>query len=235
MSTAETVPGTRKLQIPPLENGDRLSRSEFERRYHAMPKNVKAELIRGVVYMASPARFDLHGRPDSRSTVWLGTYAAATPGMDFASNSTVRLTSDTEPQPDAVLFIRPEYGGTVVISDDDYIENSPDLIVEVAASSVSIDLGAKFEAYAEAGVREYVVWRTLDGAIDWFALREGHYVPLGPDEAGVLRSDAFPGLWLSVPAALQRDMAAILATLRQGIKSPEHARFAAELASRRVP
>ncbi|HEY9640974.1 MAG TPA: hypothetical protein V6C57_10855 [Coleofasciculaceae cyanobacterium] len=27
----------RLAKIPPLESGDRLSRSEFERRYHAMP------------------------------------------------------------------------------------------------------------------------------------------------------------------------------------------------------
>jgi Uma2 family endonuclease len=233
MSATETVPGVRKLPVPPLENGDRLSRDEFERRYHAMPKNVKAELIRGVVYMASPARFEVHGRPDSRSTVWLGTYSAATPGTDFASNSTVRLTADSEPQPDSVLFIRPEFGGTVVLSEDDYIENSPDLIVEVAASSASIDLGAKFDAYANAGVREYIVWRTLDDAIDWFVLRDNNYVALTADAAGIIRSEVFPGLWFDVPAALRRDTAAILATLQQGLQSPEHARFVAELQARR--
>ena len=229
MSVPTATGDARKSRIPPLENGDRLSRDEFERRYHAMPKDVKAELIRGVVYMASPARYDSHGRPDGRSIVWVGTYSASTPGTDFAPNSTVRLTQDSEPQPDSVLFITPEYGGTVVISEDDYIENSPDLIVEVAASSVSIDLGAKFDEYAEAGVREYVVWRTLDDAIDWFVLRSGAFVPLTPDGAGILRSEVFPGLWLNVPAALCRDMAAILATLQQGLQSPEHARFVAEL------
>jgi len=40
--------------LPPLENGDRLTQVEFERRYHAMPHVKKAELIEGVVYMASP-------------------------------------------------------------------------------------------------------------------------------------------------------------------------------------
>ena len=37
------------LTIPPLENGDKLTRAEFERRYHAMPNLKKAELIEGVV------------------------------------------------------------------------------------------------------------------------------------------------------------------------------------------
>jgi len=234
MSATTAAGDPRAESIPPLEDGQRLSRAEFEPRYHAMPKNVKAELIRGIVYMASPARFDLHARPDSRSTVWPGTYAGGRPGLDFAAHATVRLRPDTEPQPDAVLFIQPEHGGSVVISDDDYIENSPDLIVEFAASSASIDLGAKFDAYADAGVREYVVWRTLDGAIDWFILREGAFVPLVPGADGIIRSATFPGLWLGVAAALQRDMAASLATLQQGLQSPEHARFVAELAARRT-
>ncbi|MEM9220448.1 MAG: Uma2 family endonuclease, partial [Cyanobacteria bacterium P01_F01_bin.150] len=32
------------VKTPPLENGDRLSRAEFERRYQAMPHLRKAEL-----------------------------------------------------------------------------------------------------------------------------------------------------------------------------------------------
>ena len=49
--------------IPPLENGDRLTRDEFERRYDAMPDLKKAELIEGEVYMPSPVRHGRHGRP----------------------------------------------------------------------------------------------------------------------------------------------------------------------------
>jgi hypothetical protein len=51
------------LKIPPLENGDRLTSHEFERRYHAMPNLKKAELIEGVVYVASPLRIKSHGEP----------------------------------------------------------------------------------------------------------------------------------------------------------------------------
>lgn len=48
----------RKIEVttPPLENGDRLTREEFEIRYSAMPELKKAELIEGVVYLASPVR-----------------------------------------------------------------------------------------------------------------------------------------------------------------------------------
>ncbi len=48
---------TPNLTTPPLESGDSLSRAEFERRYQAMSDIKKAELIEGVVYMASPLRY----------------------------------------------------------------------------------------------------------------------------------------------------------------------------------
>ncbi len=67
--------------IPPLENGDRLTRYEFERRYDTMPQNKKAELIEGVVYMAAALRFRSHGEPHSNIMGWLWTYKTATPGV----------------------------------------------------------------------------------------------------------------------------------------------------------
>ena len=54
--------------IPPLENGDRLSLAEFERRYENMPSLKKAELIKGVVLMGSPVRFVQHGRPHANGS-----------------------------------------------------------------------------------------------------------------------------------------------------------------------
>jgi hypothetical protein len=54
--TKASESGTTPHYIPPLENGDRLSRAEFERRYNAMPHLKKAELIEGIVYMPSPVR-----------------------------------------------------------------------------------------------------------------------------------------------------------------------------------
>jgi hypothetical protein len=37
-----------RVTIPPLENGDLLTRNEFDRRYTAMPGLEKAELIEGI-------------------------------------------------------------------------------------------------------------------------------------------------------------------------------------------
>jgi len=101
----------RAEDVPPLENGAHLSASEFLRRYETMPEVKKAELINGVVYMASPLRIDRHGEPDNLIQTWLGVYSIATPGVKSASNSTTRLGPDDVPQPDALLRILPECGG----------------------------------------------------------------------------------------------------------------------------
>src|SRR5436190_799657 len=105
VSRPSVSPILRDGQIPPLEPGDRLTREEFERRYDAMPNLKKAELIEGVVFLPSPVRQRRHGRPHTHLLTWLGTYEAATPGVETGDNSTVRLDNDNEPQPDAQLFI----------------------------------------------------------------------------------------------------------------------------------
>ncbi|MGB3558216.1 MAG: Uma2 family endonuclease [Geitlerinemataceae cyanobacterium] len=217
------------VKLPPLESGDRLTRYEFEQRYQAMPHLKQAELIEGVVYVASPVRISNHGRPHAKIIGWLLVYQAATPGVDLADNATVRLDADNEPQPDALLRIEPEVGGNSRISEDDYIEGAPELIAEIAASSASYDLGDKLNAYRRNGVREYIVWQSYENKIDWFRLQEGRYVALEPDEEGIIRSEVFPGLWLSVAALRGGNLAEVLAVLQRGLQTPEHQEFVESL------
>lgn len=210
-------------QILPLENGDRLSQIEFERRYAAMPKVKKAELVEGVVYIASPVRAKSHGLPHAAIMAWLSSYWIATPGIELSDNATVRLDPDNEPQPDALLRI--ESGGQSLISEDDYIEGAPELIVEIAASSASYDLYDKKRVYRRNGVQEYIVWQTFENKLDWFILQAGEYVLLQPDDNGVVRSLVFPGLWLDIAALLAGDIAKAIAVLQLGLAAPEHAEF----------
>lgn len=208
------------LTIPRLQNGDRLTRPEFERRYHAMPEHIKAELIEGIVYMASPLRAGHHGRPHAAIIGWLAAYWAATPGVDLLDNTTVRLDADNEPQPDALLRIAK--GGQSTISVDDYVEGAPELIVEIAASSVSIDLNDKLKVYRRNEVQEYIVWRVEDGELDWFQLQQGRYLRCETDERGLYRSNIFPGLWLDAGALLSGNLARVLSIVQQGCATQEH-------------
>jgi Uma2 family endonuclease len=212
-----------------LQAGDLLTRREFERRYETMPHIKKAELIEGVVYMGSPVHDEGHGSPHTNMVGWLVNYRVVTPGLHLADNTTLRLDPDNEVQPDIMARIDPVSGGKSRRTNDDFVEGAPELIVEIAATSAAIDLRDKKRVYRRAGVQEYIVWQVYDGRIDWWELREGDYVALQPDAAGVLRSNVFPGLWLDVPAMLADDMLKVLAALQQGINTPEYAAFVERL------
>ena len=197
-----------------LENGDRLDRDEFERRYST--SNIKkAELIEGIIYVASPLRFTPHGNPHAEIITWLGNYQAAITGLEVEIEPTVRLDQDNEPQPDAVLFRR---SGNAQIDADGYITGAPEFIAEIAASTVSYDLHSKKNAYERNGVKEYLVWRTIDQEIDWFILENGKYRILEPDASGIICSQEFTGLWLNVKAILRHDLSTVLKTLQMGLQ-----------------
>lgn len=218
MTPESTIP---PLSVPPLENGDRLTRSEFERRYYTMHQ-VKAELIEGTVYMSSPLRAKNHGEPHAYIMGWLAVYKAATPGVQVLDNATVRLDADNEPQPDALLRIEQ---GQSRISEDDYVEGAPELIVEIAASSASLDLHEKLKVYRRNQVQEYLVWQVYESHFNWFRLREGEYIQLEPNAEGIICSQVFPGLWLDKTALLAGNLARVLEVLQQGLSIPEHHNF----------
>lgn len=230
MSTiSPSSPLRQNSPLPPLENGDRLTRGEFRRRWQAMPQLKRAELIEGVVYMAAAVRHRQHGRPQGWVLAWLGQYAFQTPGIDFGDNATVGLDDANDPQPDAYLLLPPAVGGLAKETADGYLEGPPAFIAEVAASSSSIDLHDKFAVYQRHGVREYLIWRVLDNSIDWFVLDGGVYQPLPVSADGSVRSQTFPGLWLNLAAMLSGDGKGVYATLAEGLATPEHAAFAARL------
>ena len=212
-------------KIPPLENGDLLSRAEFERRYTAMPHIKKAELIEGIVYMSSPLRFEPHAEPHANLIIWLGNYKIVTPGVRLGDNPTVRLDLDNEPQPDAVLLIDSERGGQTRLNEQGYIEGAPELVAEIAASTATIDLRDKKRVYRRNGVQEYIVWQVMDARLDWFYLQDGEYIGLEPDAEGIIHSRVFPGLWLGLRALLAGDMVLVNQILQRGLLSVEYQQF----------
>ena len=219
--------------IPPLERGDSLGAIEFLRRYEAMPEVKKAELIEGIVYMASPVS-RAHSAPYSIIQTWLGLYSIRTPGAEVNGDATVRLGPKNVPQPDALLWILPECGGRARLDPKGYFSGPPELVVEVAVSSAAVDLHGKLRAYRRAGVREYLVWRPLERQFDWFVLDQNQYRSNAPASPGVLRSPHFPGLDLAVEALLDHDWGKVLDVLQTGLQTRAHAAFVAQLAARKA-
>ena len=231
MSQTLTEMPVRSPAVPPLRDGDRLTRDEFERRWDAMPDLKRAELIEGVVHMPPPpVGFDDHGGPHTILVFPLLLYAAATPGLLTGDNASVRLDLSNLPQPDLFLMVRPTHGGQARIAGG-YVEGAPELIAEVSASTARLDLTDKREVYRRNGVREYVVWRTYDFQFDFFLLVNGQYDRHFADADGVYRSRVFPGLWLDVPRLLGGNLADIQRATALGFGTPEHVAFVAKLAA----
>ena len=198
----------------PLENGEFMHSREFLRRYERMPQVKKAELIEGVVYMGSPVSVH-HANPDGSFKSGSRLRQPHTRKPKLLPNATVILDAENTVQPDALLRRLPEHGGLTRVNEDGYLAGPPELIVEVAASSASIDLRDKRRAYCRNGVREYLVWLVAEARLEWFCLEEDDYCPQLPDAQGVLHSRVFPGLRLPVAPLLAGDTAKVLAALTQ--------------------
>ncbi len=219
----ETVPG--RL---PLEAGDHLDQATFHESYKAMPAKFRAELIGGIVIVPSPLSSE-HGAYHALVMTWLGNYWIETPGTQARDNATAILGETSEPQPDAALIIDPACGGQTGLSADGYATGPPELIVEVATSSASIDLHRKRRDYEQAGVLEYIVVLTRQRKIPRFVLQEGRFREISAGADGVMRSTVFPGLWLHTERLLQLDGLQVMDTLRQGMTTPEYAVFRQQL------
>jgi Uma2 family endonuclease len=205
MTTTARAPAS--TEFPALESGDRMSRAEFHRRYSCRPDLKKAELIDGVVYVASPVRVREHGQPHAVLIGELHIYRKSRPGLIVSDNGTWIMDDGNEVQPDIVLCRTRTVGGGCWIDEEGYLQGVPEFVAEVSGSSFAIDMNRKRDLYRRAGVREYLVWQTEDDEFYWWRLQDGDWAAIEPDAEGVLHSTVFEGLSLK-PAeliALARD------------------------------
>ena len=213
-----------------LHSGDRLTREEFHRIYEQTPEGFRAELVGGIVYLASPLG-RRHGTAHPVLSAALAAYQGHTPGVEVGDNTTILLGDEGEPQPDLYLRILPEHGGQSGTTKDDYVEGAPELIAEIAHSSRAIDLHAKRRDYTRYGVLEYLVVNLADEKVHWFDLRADE--ELAADADGVVRVRTFPGLWIDPAGLLTQDYQRLMKVLAESLATPEHAEFARSLAARR--
>ena len=220
----------------PLVHGQRLDQPTFHELYEQTGPSVKAELIGGVVYVASPVG-SVHGAEHGRLVTLAGLYDFATPGVEMYDDATVVLGPDAEPQPDVTLR-RVRGGGTRLLrrQQTTYIAGPPEWVAEVAASTEAIDLNQKRHDYDRYGVGEYLVHLARTRAVVRFARdTAGHLVEVPPDADGLLRSTTLPGLWIDPIALVDGDKARLRAMLDAGLSSVEHAAFVSALAVPPLP
>lgn len=215
----------------PLVHGQRLDQPTFHELYEQTAPKVKAELIGGVVYVASPVG-SVHSEEHGR-LVGLGfVYAAATPGVAMHDNGTVILGPDAEPQPDLMLQ-RVRRGTTRLVRrrETNYVSGPPEFVAEVSFSTERIDLNEKRADYDRYGVGEYLVHLVRTRAVILLGRdTAGQLVEIPPDADGLLRSRALPGLWIDPIALVAGDTVRLKSVLDAGLASAEHAAFVKTLA-----
>jgi Uma2 family endonuclease len=210
--------------LPPLEAGDHLDQKTFHARYEAMPEQVRAELVEGIVHMPSPIK-PKHGLPHGMLLYWLVDFQKATPGTQVLDNTSAILGPYSEPQPDACLLVLPEYGGRTHLDPDENLVGAPEFVAEIASSSESYDLHEKRRDYERAGVQEYLVVAVREAQVYWWTRGPQGFVNLPPDPSGIIRSTFFGGLWLDTAALLRGDAARLHEVLAQGLASADHAQL----------
>jgi Uma2 family endonuclease len=213
---------------PPLEPGEHLDQKTFHARYAAMPENVWAELIEGVVHILPRVKAS-HGQMSAALIYWLGVYHAATPGTDALCHATTILGEYSEVHPDACLLVLPEYGGQTRDNEEGFLTGPPELVAEVAMTDADIDLHAKRRDYERAGVREYVVFLIQEKRIVWFVRGVDGFTPREPGADGLFRSEFFGGLWMDPAAMLREDTLRVEEVLQQGLASADHKAFVEKL------
>lgn len=221
-----------KRFVPPFENGDHMDRKTFHALYEKTPDGFKAELIGGIVHMASPVRW-FHAEPHAMLALWLMAYKQKTPGVLVGITPSVYLDeTESEVQPDLCLRLPEDAGGRSIRDEGGYIIGPPEVVVEISLSSLPGDLFTKKHDYERYGVQEYLVIDVFRECVHWFVRVKSKFQTLAPSKDRLLKSKVFPGLWLDPKGPFELEPDTITDGLSLGLASPEHAVLIAKLKSK---
>jgi Uma2 family endonuclease len=156
-------------------------------------ENEKADLIDGVIYMASPENTDAN-----ELFVWLLSLfhdfvEFHDLGRIYGSRVAFRLDEKNAPEPDIAFVARRNLHRV----QRGRVEGPPDLAVEIVSpDSVERDYETKKRKYAEAGVPEYWIIDEMAEQVTLLSLAAGSKYREVKPKKGILRSKLLPGFWL---------------------------------------
>ena len=183
-----------------------------------VPDGQKADLIDGVIHMASP---------DTQRANALGffiayliegyTTAKNVGGFTFISRFACKISDFRAPEPDAGC-VRPE---RLHLVHDQHMDGGPDIAVEVVSrESRSRDYGEKRDLYEAAGVSEYWIIDPLQRRVEFLRLSDGKYELVPPENNNVFRCAVIPGLWLNVQWLLAKNVPRAYTCLQEVLNQP---------------
>lgn len=172
---------------------DRVTVEDF---YQLVPDGQKADLIDGVIYVASPDSLRANELTGFVYRLLQDFAEARCPaGKVFFSRYACRLGEFSAPEPD-VGYVGPERAD---LAEPGGLRGAPDIAVEVVSrESRRRDYEEKRRLYEEAGVAEYWIIDPIQDRVEFLVLEEGRYA-LAPLEANrIFRSRALGGFCIDV-------------------------------------
>lgn len=161
----------------------------------------KADLIDGVVYMASPENWQAN-----TLFVWLLSLLDAFNesrelGQIVATRVAFRLDITNAPEPDIAFVTKKRWPP----NKPGYFDGPPDLAIEIVCpESVHRDYQQKRRQYQKFGVREYWIVDDIDQRLTCFCLgKDGKFREVRPRQ-GKLHSRVLKGFWLKPEWLWQR-------------------------------
>ncbi len=189
---------------------DLVSAAEF---YRLVPDGQKADLLDGVIYMASPDS----RRPNSltrflTSLISMYNEARDLGGEVFVNRFAFRLSKYRAPEPD-VAFVR---RGRLHLVQEREMRGGPDVAIEIVSrDSRTRDYGEKKRVYEKAGVTEYWIIDPLKNRVQFFRLKQGRYELVPLDAYRIFRSEVLPGFWLDIEWLLGKPLPNAYSCLQQ--------------------
>ncbi len=162
--------------------------------YAEVEDGQKADLIDGVIYMASPDSLnadDVFGFV--RGLLWSFVEAKRIGGRICGSRVAFILDRYHAPEPD-IAYLRQD---RLDEQKGKRVHGPPDLAIEITCEeSRDRDHGVKKSMYETAGVREYWIIDPEQNRLDFYVLQDGKFSPVTPEEGHIFRSTVIPGFWL---------------------------------------
>ncbi len=172
--------------------------------YYAWKFEERVELIKGKIFRMSPAPLMWHQMVVGRLHVKIGMFLENKPCNVFEAPFDVRLPKKSKADKDIFTVLQPDL---CVVCDNAKLDRrgcigAPDLVVEVLSpGNNSKELRKKFEAYEEAGVKEYWIVSPQNETFLVYNLVDGKFVPEITKATGdIITSKTFPGFSLELTA-----------------------------------
>ena len=161
--------------------------------YALVPDRQKADLLDGVIYVASPDTYHGDQYTNFLARLLAGFCEARDLGKVFGSRFAFRLSPHRCPEPDVAVVL----ASRLHLVDDHGMTGGPDVAVEVVSrDSRTRDYRDKRRIYEESGVSEYWLVDPIKGRADFLVLEAGKYQSAVLDDGSIFRSRVLPGFFL---------------------------------------